>query len=352
MGSDNSDDALIKRLNALKKSSIHLDLQRSAPIPPSTVDGSTIDIDLASRFQRLGNTDAVVSMGGGHGINVPKESGFSTGNSEEDNRTIEQLLQDLGPDEQWTLDSNDQNDIQKLIQEARDALPPTDPDGENAKPEATAQDQEQEQESPGGVETENKPKAGTIDISFFQPDDPPTTKDFGSEDQEAAEYLERVLNEIEYEKRHGKAEASEGEEEDDEEASAPGDETPRSENTTNQGSEQGELGIPAVPTKLSEPTPGSPNTLSSRLAALSLPSAPTFLPSSKPIKVTTQKKKSSQFTDEEIETWCCICNDDATVRCLGCDGDLYCRGCWRDGHVGKEVGWEVRGHRWVEFKRG
>lgn len=28
-----------------------------------------------------------------------------------------------------------------------------------------------------------------------------------------------------------------------------------------------------------------------------------------------------------------ICNKDAAVRCKGCDGDLYCRQCWAEGHM-------------------
>jgi hypothetical protein len=57
--------------------------------------------------------------------------------------------------------------------------------------------------------------------------------------------------------------------------------------------------------------------------SLGLPSAPTFKPFEKPTP-TIQKK----FTDEEIDTWCIICQDDATVKCFGCDGDLYCATCW------------------------
>ncbi|WWD08121.1 hypothetical protein V865_006232 [Kwoniella europaea PYCC6329] len=51
--------------------------------------------------------------------------------------------------------------------------------------------------------------------------------------------------------------------------------------------------------------------------------------------------------DDDTDSWCCICNKDATLICLGCDDDLYCEGCWKDGH-GTGEGQE-RGHKAKRF---
>lgn len=104
--------------------------------------------------------------------------------------------------------------------------------------------------------------------------------------------------------------------------------------------------LPKIPDRDPEAQPSDVDHSSSH--TLDLPSAPTFLPFA---QKTTKKPNLPQYTDADIESWCTICNDDATVRCLGCDGDLYCAKCWREGHVGSEAGLEERGHRWVKYKR-
>ena len=53
----------------------------------------------------------------------------------------------------------------------------------------------------------------------------------------------------------------------------------------------------------------------------------------------------SDFGKEDLP-WCCICNDDATLRCFDCDGDLYCKRCFAEGH--EQFG--LYGHHVEAFK--
>uniref|UniRef100_A0A182YAQ1 Uncharacterized protein n=1 Tax=Anopheles stephensi TaxID=30069 RepID=A0A182YAQ1_ANOST len=46
--------------------------------------------------------------------------------------------------------------------------------------------------------------------------------------------------------------------------------------------------------------------------------------------------------------WCTICNEDAVLRCRGCDNDLYCRGCYKEFHYDEDP----NEHPTVPFKGG
>ncbi|XP_055585307.1 abscission/NoCut checkpoint regulator, partial [Uranotaenia lowii] len=45
--------------------------------------------------------------------------------------------------------------------------------------------------------------------------------------------------------------------------------------------------------------------------------------------------------------WCTICNEDAVIRCMDCEGDLFCRGCYKEFHDNDE---EYRQHKTEPYK--
>ncbi|KAK4680874.1 hypothetical protein QC764_102590 [Podospora pseudoanserina] len=126
------------------------------------------------------------------------------------------------------------------------------------------------------------------------------------------------------------------------------------------------LNLPTVPTALQDPAPDPfEDEISSRLAALrgigpvdpfGLPAAPTFSPEERERSTPTKKPplggREEKYSDEDAKTWCVVCLDDGTIKCVGCDDDLYCDRCWREMHVGPRAGYDERGHQWVKWKKG
>jgi hypothetical protein len=157
------------------------------------------------------------------------------------------------------------------------------------------------------------------------------------DDEEADDYVQRVLAELEFDKKYGGVEDGEDEDKTDKEEDDNG------------------LSLPSAPTELpSSPAPDQDanvdDALSARFASLSLPGVPSFNPANKPVNIQKSVKTNlPKYTDEDMESWCCICNEDATIKCVGCDGDLYCQECWRDGH-GNGPGQE-RGHRALAYAK-
>ena len=151
------------------------------------------------------------------------------------------------------------------------------------------------------------------------------------EEAEAAATLQRILDEVGAEEIHPETNDSDNQ--------FPTTDVERCPHSVNQEAEN--LGqempfFPKVPTHLS---PRS-------LTATAFPVAPTAAPSAP-----ARRRPARGFTDAEIESWCIICLADATIRCLGCAGDLYCNKCWKEGHTGPDAGYEQRHHKAVGLQR-
>lgn len=306
------DDALLARLNALRKSPVTLSKPDSLDTP--STPQRTTDSDLTARFRSLTPNNTLAS---------PFLGTEDTEHNEEDDRTIEELLQDLGPADQWDVQRDEGERIRDLMAEAKSALP--------------------------AEETKAKDKEGDIEVGVIKPDheegeDEEDEADEDNEqdqdkkdDMEADDYVQRVLAELEFDKKYGGVEYEEDE----------GGEI--------EGDGDNGLSLPSAPTELpSSPTPNQDDNvddaLSARFASLSLPGVPSFNPANKPVNIQKSVKSNlPKYTDEDMESWCCICNEDATVKCMGCDGDLYCQECWSEGH-GNGPGQE-RGHRALGYAK-
>jgi hypothetical protein len=299
------DKLLLARLNNLKPSNVSLS---AFPTPSTATAPSEADEtpeDLIARFQKI--------QGKSKNQNDNKITATTVAENEAEDEshappspTIEELLAELGPEDQWTLDSDELKEAHELLAEARRALP-----------------------EEGGTAAQEHGQSGPIPYveEKVEGSTAPPTKEGDqeveqSEEAATAASLQRILDEVELERQQ----------EPDPPQPYPNTAPPN---------------LPSTPLDsfASLVFPSIPDTSLSTLD--DLPSTPTTLPSSRKPK---PKAKQEGFTDEQIDSWCTICCANAAVKCSGCDGDVYCWGCWREGHVGPDVGLEEKSHHWERVK--
>lgn len=301
--------------------------------PVDPLPARALHSDLLDRFKSLTGSSTVT------------EDSSSRGEKHEDDKTVEELLADLGPTEQWDVGKSEQDEVEDLLRSANTAL------GEEPKLEQVPEDEKDVSDQQARRATHQMP---SIDISVFQPepeseeDEEPRQNKSHLRDavnDEADDVLKRLMDEVKYEQAHTD------------------DNSPKHADADSESGSEGEsdkLALPSAPSQ-SLPSPCDPAQSSStsdadlaaRFASLSRPSVPqsdSVLPTVP--STFTSKSENTKPTDSDIDTWCRICLDDATLRCIGCDGDLYCQNCWMEGHRGEDAGMEERLHRAIEYVKG
>lgn len=269
--------------------------------------------DLVSRFQNL-NRNRLVSG------DLPPSRTASHDHDDGDalppSPTVEELLTELGPEEQWKINVDEIAQIDQLLKEAEKASPTN----------ITSEEKD-------GVDTGLSPEAEydsevASDDHNIRHSRSHSANSSRNDDAEAEAQLQRILDELSVE-----------------------DVDEENQNADSASISGKALDLPTAPsnTLASPPIQKSDKKdkeVNSRFptAPLGLPSVPTNAPSR---GGGAQRKMDTKYTDQEIDSWCIICCSDAQVSCRGCDNDMYCLGCWREGHVGEDVGWEEKGHSWI-----
>ncbi|KAH8813163.1 hypothetical protein F5884DRAFT_327023 [Xylogone sp. PMI_703] len=357
------DNDLLNRFNALKKSSAPTTPIKQANLHNTRATLSP-DTDLSARLRGLRNgslspapvtTRKVTPVTAHSPSALPPDDDDPLLDFGDDDQTLEELLADLGPEDQWKLNPDDPNDIQKLLDEAKQALPRPEVSSE-LKPEEQSQDDDRRKTGKDLLTRDLDMPAFTLDDEDQDDSKRGRNTDLEKESREVQDIVAKALDEV---KTEGENEATAG-----------GDDEKPTENNEEDGEDEEKdgdhstLDFPTTPSDFhslppaSEPgrqSPDSDSGLDARLAALrglgpvgdlSLPSVPASKPTGKQVQSTMKK-----FTDEEIDSWCIICQDDATIECLGCDSDLYCANCWKEGHMGPDVGLEEKMHKWVKYRK-
>ena len=310
-----------------------MELSTELKLPADHAAAQALHSELVSRFRSLNGQDG--SSAQSSKFIADTESSGMTTIDDGDGKTIEEMLAELGPEDSWAVSNDDERQIDDLLKTAQSSLKQSEID------QVASASASQHEASAAG---RDKVDAIGDDVrkvrTQISEEAEPTDTEI---DNEADEYLAQVLEQIKHEP---KAET--------------GRKTADVQPTGRLSHEPGTQGsasmdLPSAPANELDLPPSYSETaqddaLASRLANLGLPSVPTTIKT--PPSNLASKQQPKKYTDEDIDSWCTICNEDATLSCIGCDGDLYCTNCWLEGHKGPDAGFEERKHKAIQYSKG
>ncbi|KAL8985240.1 MAG: hypothetical protein Q9177_004488 [Variospora cf. flavescens] len=194
-GPSHTDKSLLDRLNALKASSIslqstaeynslsHIDPRiQCSPLPSplhKLQKKSEEASGLAARVSKLNGSSRLTPDE--LAKSIAEEASLST-NGAPPSPTVEELLADLGPEDQWHLDQDETAQIKNLLDEANSALPAGDKDKTGHGPSIGRSENpasEQDQKDEGKLERRAS-----------------ATSSANDEEEKAAAQLQRILDEL------------------------------------------------------------------------------------------------------------------------------------------------------------
>lgn len=332
-GPEAEDEDLLARLNKLRPSTISLSSSRNPLVHvPDAAQGS----DLASRFAKFSGKSAPSDVEDErHGTAQEQD----TVRNKEDEQSLEELLRELNLSrEDAAISKTEEQHALQLVKEAEAILAESTGERQDDSTSKTtdladrfASIRKTSQKQAQSAEAESQ--CHVDDADHEDASDEPT------EEQETDEYVSRVLAEVDIERKYAGSEGADPTEQDTAKASD-------SEHEDVTDDESNVIALPSAPADL--PTSPLPATES----ALALPDTPIALSKPKTNSRPAAPSNLATHSHEEIDSWCIICNDDATIRCLGCDGDLYCHRCWDEGHRGESAGFEESLHKATAFVKG
>lgn len=314
------EESLTARLKSLREQT-----EASSPVVSSKAPTSYVAPQQPSASQQSSDVPQK-SIESVHKSEDDVETAFQT-----DDKELEELLGDIDTSETFSAEPSD-DQVKALLDELEKSIP--------------------KDTAPGTKEAEHVPDRWT--------DQEPDSDDSDGDDmtRDADEVVAKLRDEMEVEASSAEDRPEVTIEED-------------SRQVGNALSAAPDLTLPSVPSNLEDlPTVPSARAgsadlddITARMAALRaapdpvagdeeesfvLPSVPCSAPSGKPINRLATKTK---YTDDDMDGWCTVCLEDATLQCRGCDDDVYCTRCWREMHIGPAAGFDERSHKAVHFNK-